>query len=659
MSNMKLYQDLANVNFYKVDLISKTVIVEFSSDFCKHYSIFESQKTYSFKDIINLVHNDYKAKLLQYYHKLIDCENGTRFQMELSMKFTDSGDYCWINNIIQKESTTEYYGVLIDISDIKMTKDNYEMIVNNSTDLIVKYNLKGEIIYASPSYCKMFNINEKEVINKSYHEFDKYLSYNNDDWYQEILEPPYQSQKLICIKKENEENIWISWANNVIFKNGKKEYIISVGHDVTEIININQELEYRLNHDTLTELYNRRGIFHEIEKFDLSKKIVAFFIDLDSFKYINDFYGHATGDMILKEIGKILTGLEPYGCVVGRLSGDEFIVFLHDITNDDDINTVIEYLVKELNRTVSIGSLNLYVSCSIGYAIYPDDAQNIEMLISYSDIAMYDVKSSFTKRQCVRFNRSMYNKLKHHINVANDLIESIKSDGINVVYQEVIDCKDLSVKYLEVLARWVYQGHGNIPPDIFFNIAEKTGIAEELDFYIINKALHEFKQIKKMPKYKNSILSLNVMPTTVLNTNFPSKMQMFLKENNLLPKDVCIEINENTFVSTNKCIKQIAILKDLGFIIALDDFGSKFSSLAILDEIDYDIIKLDRQFIKKVTEKRLVSSILKMLREISLLDNKQVIIKGVENKELADLLLDIGFNLIQGFYYSIPKGLLN
>ena len=159
-----------------------------------------------------------------------------------------------------------------------------------------------------------------------------------------------------------------------------------------------------------------------------------------------------------------------------------------------------------------------------------------------------------------------------------------------------------------------------------------------------------------MDKYKNSILSINVMPTTFLNPNFPKRLREMINNYRLICDNICIEINEKTFTkSIYDCNNQIIELKKYNVLIALNDFASKYSSLTILDDLDFDIIKTDRYFIKNVEDKPVVQVILKMLKEISLLTNKKIIIKGVETKAQKDFIQQLGFTLFQGFYYSKPK----
>src|SRR5690554_291085 len=658
----KLYHNIADINFYEVNFEKKLIIINISKSFMSKYGLNEDEIILKVNKFMNYVHKEYKKVIYNYHELLINSDVNTQVSFEFRIKYPNMNNYCWFKTVVEKKSEHLFYGVQIDITDLKETelklketKENYEVIVNNATDLIVKYNLNGEIIYASPSYCKMFNVCQDEIINKNYHEFDKCLSVNSNNWYKEVLEPPfYKSQNLICINKADEEDVWISWANNSVIVDNKIKYIISVGHDVTEIIDINKKLEYQLNHDILTGLYNRRGIYNELKKIKTNNRIVSFFIDINKFKYINDFYGHKTGDAVLIKIGNLLKQFEKYGCTVGRLSGDEFIIFIPNFDNAS-LNLIKSRLIKTLNGKIKVNNTLLYVSCSFGYAIYPDDTNDFETLISYSDLAMYDAKSSLNNKRCKRFNIKMFNQLKKHINISNDLREYINNKAIDVVYQNVVDCNDLSVKYIEGLARWNHNTQGFISPDTFFDIAEKSGIVEDLDYYIIKRAFLEYKVIKQLTQFKNTIISINVMPSTLLNPVFPRRLKEVIKYYELSNQDICIEINEKTFVNNiNDCIKQIAKLKKTGVLIALDDFGNKYSSLAILDKVEFDIIKTDRNFIKNINEKPLIKVILKMLKEITQLSEKDIIIEGVETKEQSDFLQKLGFNLLQGFYYSKP-----
>ncbi|HEY8365118.1 MAG TPA: GGDEF domain-containing phosphodiesterase, partial [Haloplasmataceae bacterium] len=297
-----------------------------------------------------------------------------------------------------------------------------------------------------------------------------------------------------------------------------------------------------------------------------------------------------------------------------------------------------------------------YLSASIGYALYPDDTTDFDKLISYADIAMFKSKTEKSNK-CFRFNKEMYDNINNKVGVINDLKRAIEKDEFDVYFQEIVDVKSQEVAYIEALIRW-HSNKGVIMPKDFIPIAEETGFIQTLDLIVINKALRYFKNIKLDKRYQNTKLTINVSPALLLNKNFPDNLNDLTHKLHIANDEVCIEINENTFVNNKEeSRKQIKLLKDLGFLIALDDFGREYSSLSILNKVDFDIIKIDRLFIINL-DLRLNVEIINMINKIAQLSDNIVIVEGVETEEQKEKLMNLGCYLMQGFLFSKPAKIL-
>jgi len=656
----KIFKNVAEINYCEFDFTLDDGLINFSKKFTDRYSLFYNHMTMNFIDFVGWVHPDFQTSLKQLREELINSRVNDEKRLEVLIKYPQQKDYCWTSMIFQKITYSKYFAVQIDISELKQTiiqleqADNqYHMMMANTSDLIAKYHLDGTCIYASNAFYKLFNLSSKEIIGKQALSLNPYLSRTTNDWYERVLKPPYQSEELIYIQNNNEEK-WISWSHNVVFENNEMNHIISIGRDVTDINKIKEKMVYDAHHDNLTGLFNRDGIYQQLENMNSVTNMVSFYIEINNLKHINDYYGFKIGSLLVTEIGLILSNLKPYGCLIGRVSDDEFIVLVTNYVDKKTLLLIQTTLMDNLNKNFEINNLSVYVKSSIGFAIFPDDSKDLKKIISFSDIAMSESKLLNDKRP-YRFHQLMHERLHQSIDLSKDLRTCLDSKCIKLVYQSIVDTEDdSSIKYIETLARWKQNMNGYISPTIFFEIAEQCGLVEELDMYIITNALEAFSQFKAISKYKNTKISINVYPTTFLNPEFSIQLKKIILKNKIKFKDVCIEISENTFInSMSDCCNQLIKLRKLGVLVALDDFGSKYSSLSVLDDIEFDIIKVDKTFVNKIDQVS-TKSILKMIKDISFFKKKQVIIEGVETIEQVDGINLIGFNLIQGYYYSIP-----
>lgn len=658
-NRLKLYSDVGEINYVEFNFSIKTIKIYYCKPFIEKYHLEDNIMTYSVKEYLSYVHPEDRKKLfdqLKFLNKMSDKE----YKLDFRLKFPNALDYCYVSTIgkIYKEQDYQFIGVQVDITYLKKIQhklhekeEEYRLIVENSTDLISKMSPTGEMLITSKSFKELFK--EHNVYVGDYnHLLKKY----NENWLEEVKKPPYSTQNIILIETEKGEK-WISWNNDAILdENGEVEYIISVGHDITELKRINDKLLYDAEHDELTGLLNRRGLFKKIDELKNVKKWAAFFIDLNNFKNINDLYGHDVGDNLICLLANELKKLEKFGYIICRLYGDNFLVVVPNYTDDKSLSFIINYLEKYLNRSYHLGNNDIYLSASIGYALYPDDTTDFDKLISYADIAMFKSKTEKSNK-CFRFNKEMYDNINNKVGVINDLKRAIEKDEFDVYFQEIVDVKSQEVAYIEALIRW-HSNKGVIMPKDFIPIAEETGFIQTLDLIVINKALRYFKNIKLDKRYQNTKLTINVSPALLLNKNFPDNLNDLTHKLHIANDEVCIEINENTFVNNKEeSRKQIKLLKDLGFLIALDDFGREYSSLSILNKVDFDIIKIDRLFIINL-DLRLNVEIINMINKIAQLSDNIVIVEGVETEEQKEKLMNLGCYLMQGFLFSKPAKIL-
>ena len=260
--------------------------------------------------------------------------------------------------------------------------------------------------------------------------------------------------------------------------------------------------------------------------------------------------------------------------------------------------------------------------------------------------------------EIIRYSDDMHDKLEYNVIIGNKLRHALDNDLIQVYFQKAINCNDNEVYFLEELSRWQDKDYGFISPEEFFRIAYETKLLGRLDRYMVRKAVAAFKEVKEKYKINNSKLTVNIAPTTLLDQTFGHYLDKVVESNKIDKKQVVIEISEGTFVhNLDLCIERIKDYKNKGYLIALDDFGKEYSSLAILDKVDFDIIKIDALFTQNITEMK-NQEIVKMIRRITKITKKEIVAEGVETALQSEILKTLGCAIQQGYYLHKPENLL-
>lgn len=658
--NEKLSQNIIEQNYFKIDIPTKTISIELCPQIQAKACLEQGFFCLSLKDFFSCVKN---KDLHHFYHILSDLEVGAEKITDPHwIKFPGSEVYFWVRALIKRVSNDQFLGIQLNITDLwnvesKILEDNIELehIVNNVSDLIAKYNLNGEVIFASQSFADLFELSLKEMVGKNIFTLNRKLAHFDRNWFHSVLKPPYTSKRTICLNQGTPFERWIEWNNQAIFTGGEIKAIFSVGHDITDIIKANQKLTHDATHDKTTGLMNRHSIFDYLRaKAGHTKHMAALMLQIKNYQDIIDFYGVDVGDQLQQEIARILQDYEKYGCITARFATDRFVIVVPDYQSVTTVSYIKKRILTMTNKTFILGANHVFVNLNVGYAFYPEDTQDTTSLLMLSDMAVSE--TTLRGKKSMRFNQAMYERLKVNVNLAHDFKMALANQEIQLVYQKIVD-HEQNIYILETLARWHHPTEGYISPQVFLNIADKAGLLEEFDLYVMDQALNHFAKLKQDPSYQSVKLSINITPSTLLSRLFPRSLRNLLNKYRTNPNELIIEIAENTFVHNMKeCHQQIAQLKSIGVLIALDDFGSEYSSLAILDEVDIDIIKVDKAFISKLP-KQGVLTILEMIRKIASLDKRLTILEGVETEEQVKHLKELGFSLFQGYFFDTPKPL--
>lgn len=377
------------------------------------------------------------------------------------------------------------------------------------------------------------------------------------------------------------------------------------------------------------------------------------FLDLDSFKIVNDTLGHHYGDKILIMIADRLARCIRKTDTVCRFGGDEFLIMLNDVACKADIETVAAKIIQQLEQPLYIEEQEINITASVGISIFPVDGMDNDTLIKNADIAMYKAKSS-GRNQFVFCSPEMKDEIEQSLILTNNLYHAQERSELSVVYQPQVDIETGEIIAVEALSRWYHPELGMISPGIFIPIAEHTSLINSIGEWVLRKACEQNKKWQDQG-LKPVRMAVNVSVNQLLNTNFSHIVMNILEETGLEAKYLELEITENVAIQESEYIIEVLTrLKKLGVSLAIDDFGIEYSSLNRIKMLPIDRLKIDMHFIKGILtcdkDKVIVDVIIKLAKDLKL----KVIAEGVEKIEQLDYLIEKKCDEVQGYYFYKP-----
>lgn len=381
-------------------------------------------------------------------------------------------------------------------------------------------------------------------------------------------------------------------------------------------------------------------------------KLALLFIDVDNFKFINNIYGYYIGDLLLKKIALKLNSCIYDKDKLCRIGGDEFVLILSDFTNINFINETAKKIINLFHKPITIQGHEIYFTITIGISIYPINGQNGAMLLRKANIAMYTAKKMH-KNSLQYFHSYMDRKISLQNDIKKDLKAALAMEQFFLCYQPLIDVQTKKMIWMEALIRWRHPEKGIINPIEFISIAEKTGLIVPVGEWVLENACKQLKAWHKAG-YSQYGLSVNVSAIQLQQIGFANAVIKILKENDLQPEYLELEITESVFIkSIHTVFKNLSELRNLGVKVSIDDFGTGYNSLKYLQKLIINSIKIDRVFISNIKadiNKVIIDSVISLGHKI----NAEITAEGVETKEQYEYLKRKGCDKIQGYYFSKP-----
>lgn len=548
---------------------------------------------------------------------------------------------------------------------LQFSDNRWRFALEGSGDGVWDWDVPNKQVTFSKRWKEMLGYEERDLDNT----FEEWQSKIHPDSYagvMSVIDATLMGQasnySIECrFKCKDNSWKWMLARGMVVIKDdyGLPLRMVGTQTDISQLKESEETIWQHANFDALTNLPNRRMFYARLEQ-ELSKskrtklKFGLLFLDLDRFKEVNDTLGHDQGDVLLQLAAQRLLDCTYEQDVVARLGGDEFVILVSDIETSHlkNLEVIAQKVLATLAEPFLLNHEKAFVSASIGIAIYPDDSSSSDDLIKCVDQAMYESKhrggNCFTY-----FTTKMQEKAVNRLHLSNDLRGALSKGELFVEYQPIIELKSNKIYKAEALLRWLHPERGLISPAEFIPIAEDTRLINEIGHWVLIECIKQCMDWRK--KIDGSFqIAVNKSPIQFLNTEerYSKWVQTLLSEDNSI-NAIVIEITESLLLdASGQVVDKLKRYRDNGVQFALDDFGTGYSSLSYLRKFEIDYLKIDRSFVANIEhnleDKVLCNAIITMAHSLGI----KVIAEGVETQEQRDILLQLGCDFGQGFYFS-------
>ncbi len=416
------------------------------------------------------------------------------------------------------------------------------------------------------------------------------------------------------------------------------------------------EMDYQARHDTLTGLSNRLYFSEELASViddhkTNGKQCAVLFIDLDKFKMVNDTMGHNAGDILLVQTAARLGSCLRSGDILARMGGDEFNVLLKNIKSINDAAVVAQRMLNEVSKPYEISGSKLVIGASIGVSIYPDNALDADGLLRYADTAMYKAKE-LGRNNCQFFSDEISQESHARVEMERDLRLALENNELQVYYQPIIDVNTMNIVGAEALLRWDHPDKGMVSPGLFIPVAEETGMIVQMGKMVLETACKQCKAWQDSG-YDDFEISVNVSPAQLSEIEIINVVHGALSDVGLHPSCLKLEVTETVLAKNdNDEVDILSILRSLGLVICLDDFGIGYSSLSRLNNLPIGHMKIDGYFIRNIVHKQkdraMTESIIVMAHNLGI----RVTAEWIEDEAQMATIRSLGCDYAQGYLVS-------
>lgn len=466
---------------------------------------------------------------------------------------------------------------------------------------------------------------------------------------------PVQPLEYPCHSPSEER--WFAMRVSRFESNGSRFTVIA-HEDITARKRSESEVHYLAYHDALTDLPNRRLLMarseEAIENARASGgKLGLLYVDIDNFKFINDAFGHGSGDEVLKAVSWELREMARAGDTIARLGGDEFIMLAWELKDAEEAQELASRILEALSKPFFAGQHEVSLGASVGVAVYPDDGRTFAELLRSADSAMYSAKAA---------GRGTYSLSSDHLRLqarervllATELKQAIAARRLSVHYQPKIDLRLGTVVGLEALVRWEDSHRGSIAPDVFVALAEEAGFVWDIDRLVIEEVFRQLSEWLADAGLQTVPVAVNLSPAS-MKQDIVHLLEIKAVQYGVPLSLLEVEVTERVAMDRGSVAAgNLSRLRAMGCKVALDDFGTGYSSLSYLSNFSFDVVKIDRSFVSQLGVASTASNIVGAIATLGRSLNLEVVAEGVETEAQRTALLQLGCDQGQGFLFSPP-----
>ena len=547
---------------------------------------------------------------------------------------------------------------------LRASEERFRSMIQNSSDVVTIVDARGTITYQTPAVERVLGSSPDEHIRKPMwsliHPDDRSRAVAFlDEW----ADRPGMTSATEWRMRHRDG----SWRNceavgtNLLHDPNVQGFVLNM-RDVSERRALEEKLAHRAFHDPLTELANRAMFQDRVEHALVAgartqQEIAVLFLDLDDFKRINDSMGHAAGDELLLAVAaRIRSCLRPSD-TAARLGGDEFAILLESAGEDEAV-AVAERIIQTLDSSVELHGRKVYARASVGIVVGIAGTHTVQELLRDADVAMYSVKSDGKGRYQV-FRPHLHAAALNRLELEADLKAAVDAGEFVIHLQPIVRLDDGKAVGFEALVRWQHPTRGLLPPSEFIAAAEETGLIVPIGRQVLAQAADAMRGSQfRHPEFAGLTVSVNLSARQLQDPHLVEDIKEILEESGLPAQSLVLEITESILMDKlDVSAARLAQLKLLGIQIAIDDFGSGYSSLTYLKQLPVDLLKIDRSFVAGVGNAMEDTTFMRALHRLAKTLNLRTVVEGVETQRQLTSLQKIGFQMAQGFLFARPMAL--
>ena len=549
---------------------------------------------------------------------------------------------------------------------LRESEERYALAVNGVNDGIWDWDMKTDNVYYAPRWKSILGYDDSEIGSSP------------EEWFRRIHKEDIEHTRMEISAHIRRRTSHFINEHRLLHKDGTYRWVLCRGMavwdetgntlrmagsiaDITDRKNVEERLLHDAFHDSLTGLSNRALFVDRLTQAILrarrnpTYRFAVLFLDLDNFKDVNDTIGHVVGDHLLINVANTLkTGIRSVD-TVARFGGDEFIILLDDIKEEQGVMRVAEWIKEQFASPLQADGHEVFTSTSIGIVFSHVDYQQSEEIIRDADIAMYVAKSMGRGRAEI-FKPWMRQRVIERLTLETDLRQAINNEELRIYYQPIADLDSSKLIGFEALVRWQHRERGLLTPSEFVTLAEETGMIMAIDRWMLLQACQQvYAWNQRFQMDPELTISVNISAKHIASPELREYVAKVLEKTGLKPDNLKLEITEFSIVDHNEITAAaFTNLQGLGVQIQIDDFGIGYSSLGYLSHFPVNALKIDQSFVGSIVEDQSQRDIVQAIITLTERLNVKVIAEGVETYEQLEQLRQLGCHLGQGYLLSTP-----